>query len=452
MQQLRWPDRWPSLPNMSQNRSLGPRQTQTQTQRLSLNGTLVASIGILRADAGGLTRFLEEEAARNPHLRLEPPPPPALGEWLPRWASVLPGLAAAGSGNALDYAVGAGPSLMVHVTAAIDTLFHTARDRQIALRLAEALEPSGWLGQPLAEIATATGTRLSEVEAVLTRLQKIEPAGLFARNLAECLTLQLTDTGQIDAGFVTIMDHLDLLARGDLSRLSRLSGQSEAELMQRFRVIRALNPKPGTQFAAFGADPLREPDLVARPEGGGGWSVALNNSALPSLQVVKSETGSAPDLRAARALGRMVEARNATLLRVGREVLQHQHAALASGAGALEPLTMAMIAERLGLAESTISRVVAGASVDTPFGTWWLRRLFSGGVGAQGPERKLVSAAALRDKLARLVAAEDRTAPLSDAALVAALAAGGQDIARRTVAKYREMLDIPPAHRRRRRS
>lgn len=450
MRQLRRSVTCPSLQAMSQNRRLGPRQTQTQTQRLTLNGSLVASIGLLRADAGGLTRFLEEEAARNPHLRLDPPPSPALGEWLPRWASVLPGLSL-GGGDALDYAVGAGPSLMVHVTEAIDAMFPQPRDRQIALRLAEALEPSGWLGQPLAEIARETGAAAAEVEAVLRRLHRMEPAGLFARNLAECLILQLTEAGQMDAGFAAIMDNLDLLARGDLARLSRLSGQSEAELAQRFRVIRALNPKPGTQFAAFGADPVREPDLVARPEGGGGWSVALNNSALPSLHVVQSENGTAPDLRAARALGRMVEARNATLLRVGREVLQHQQAALTSGAGALEPLTMAEIAERLGLAESTISRVVAGASVDTPFGTWWLRRLFSGRVGARDGEGPALSAAALRDRLARLIAAEDRAAPLSDAALAATLSAQGPAIARRTVAKYREMLDIPPTHRRKRR-
>jgi RNA polymerase sigma-54 factor len=167
--------------------------------------------------------------------------------------------------------------------------------------------------------------------------------------------------------------------------------------------------------------------------------------------VVKSATGSAAALRAARALGRMVEARNATLLRVGREVLQHQQAALATGAGGLAPLTMAEVAARLNLSESTISRVVAGASVDTPFGTWWLRRLFSGRIGDKDGDGPTASAAALRDRLTRLIAGEDRSAPLSDASLAVALSASGPAIARRTVAKYREMLDIAPAHRRKRR-
>jgi RNA polymerase sigma-54 factor len=439
---------------MSQHRPLGPRQsqtpTQTQNQRLSLNSGLMTSLGVLRADAGGLTRFLEEEAARNPHLRLDPPPAPTMGEWLPRWASVLPGLG--GGGAAYEHAAAAGPSLLVHVTTVIEAMFRIPRDRQIALRLAESLEPSGWLGQSPVQIAQDIGAALTEVEQVLTRLQKIEPAGLFARNLSECLALQLTEAGHMDAGFAVILDNLDLLARGDLARLARLCGQGEAELALRFRVIRGLNPKPGTQFAAFGADPQREPDLVARPEGGGGWSVALNHSALPSLHVVKSEAGNAEALRAAHALGRMVEARNTTLLRVGREVLQHQQAALASGAGGLAPLTMAEVATRLTLSESTISRVVAGASVDTPFGTWWLRRLFSGRVGDKDGDGPAVSAAALRDRLARLIAAEDRSAPLSDARLATALAADGPAIARRTVAKYREMLAIAPAHRRKRRS
>lgn len=447
-------------------RGIGPRQSQTQvqtqSQRLALNRSLLASLGVLRADAGGLTRFLEEEAARNPHLRLDPAPAPAFGEWLPRWASVLPGI---GSGNgggssgggssgwggsdAVEQAIGAGPSLMVHVTTSIEAMFRTARDRQIALRLAEALEPSGWLGQPPEQIAqTLAGVPLSEVEQVLARLQTLEPAGLFARNLSECLALQLADAGVMDAGYAVILGNLDLLARGDLARLARLCALPEADLAKRFRVIRALNPKPGTQFAAFGAGPLREPDLVARPEGGGGWSVALNHSALPSLQVVASPSGSAESLSAARALGRMVEARNATLLRVGREVLQHQHAALAKGAGALAPLTMSELAATLGLAQSTISRVVAGASVDTPYGTWWLRRLFSGRIGPKEAEGPALSAAALRDRLTRLIATEDRAAPLSDAALATALSADGPAIARRTAAKYRQMLDIPPAHRR----
>ena len=142
----------------------------------------------------------------------------------------------------------------------------------------------------------------------------------------------------------------------------------------------------------------------------------------------------------------MVEARNATLLRVGREILQRQIPALDQGAGALVPMTMADIALALGLHESTVSRVVAGTSVDTARGTWWLRRVFSRGLGAGQ-----VAGAALRDRLARLVEGEDRAAPLTDEALAGLLSRDGALVARRTVAKYRGMVRIAPVHRRRQR-
>ena len=154
--------------------------------------------------------------------------------------------------------------------------------------------------------------------------------------------------------------------------------------------------------------------------------------------------GKADGRAAARELIRLVENRNATLLTVGQEILSRQEAALNEGSGALVPMTMAEVAAAVGLHESTISRVVAGTAVDTPGGTWWLRALFTGAVREGGP-----AAGALRDRLARLIAAEDPAAPLSDEDLARALATDGAPIARRTVAKYRAVLNLPPAHRRR---
>jgi RNA polymerase sigma-54 factor len=402
-----------------------PRITLSQTQRLQLNMGLQASIRLLRSDAAGLTRYLEDQAAENPALKLDPPPVPV--EWLPRWSRVF-----AAPASAAEQA-GAGPSLMAHVMAAIDRRMKTAADRRIALALAEALEPSGWLGQPLARIATGLGVKLREVEAVLRRLQEIEPVGLFARDLAECLRLQAQEEGSHDAVMAVMLAHLDLLAVGDLGRLARLAQVAEGDIARRFRLIRAMNPKPGTEFDSLAVAHPREPDLVARAEGAG-WEVSLNRSSLPALRVEAGEGASA-----AKGVLRMVEARNSTLLRVGRAVLQRQNRALTAGPGALVPMTMAEVAKDVGLHESTVSRVVAGTSVDTPHGCWWLRLMFSGGTGE-------VSGAGLRDRLAGLVAAEDRSAPLSDQALAAAL---GGSVARRTVAKYRALLRIPPAHRRR---
>ncbi len=427
-------------------RSPQQRLGLTQTQRLELNTSLQASIAILRTDAAGLTRYLEEQAAENPHLRLEPPPQPGLHDWLPRWAGVL-GSGGGGLGLAAETA-DTSPSLMAHVMGAIEALQFGPREQRIAVALAEVLEPSGWLGAELSLVVAETRTTLVEVEAVLQRLQQLEPTGIFARNLAECLRLQAIEAGALDKEMAAVLAHLDLLASGDLARLAKACHISEAAVLQRFRVIRAMNPKPGAEFASISAAQSREPDLVVKATATG-WSIALNRSALPTLRVEKSEAGSAEGLSQAKALERMVEARNATLLLVGREILARQQEAIRLGPIGLAPMSMADLAEALGFHESTISRVVSGASLDSPRGTWWLRQMFSAALGGNG--QPLISGAAMRGRLARLVAAENPARPLSDAALAMALAIDtGVTIARRTVAKYREAEGIPVASRRKR--
>ncbi|WP_096787617.1 RNA polymerase factor sigma-54 [Rhodobacter sp. CZR27] len=416
-----------------------------QTQRLQLNLGLTASIRMLSADAAGLTRYLEEQAAENPHIRLERV---QSTEWLPRWTQLLPRLAA-GDSHPVETAGAPGPSLMAHVMAEIDRLFPGGPDRRIAVALAEGLEPTGWLGSDLAAVAAQACATPDEVAAVLEQLQRIEPAGLFARNLAECLRLQAQEADVLDRTLSVMLDHLDLVAQGNFGRLARMCEVEEGQILARLRLIRGFDPKPGAQFDP-GSAPVREPDLLVT-RGENGWEVALNRSAMPSVQVSRPETRPAtPAARAAwsqaQAVGRMIETRNATLLRVAREILSRQAAALDEGPAALVSLTMAEVAEALGIHESTVSRVVAGTCVDTPRGTWWLRRLFCGRIGEDGP-----SAAAIRAAISRLVGAEDAAAPLSDGALVEALAREGMVLARRTVAKYREMLNIPPGHRRRRR-
>lgn len=440
-----------------------PRIQNLQSLRLELNPSLQAAIGILRTDAAGLSRFLEEQAAENPHLVLAATPPGA-GDWLPRWRGVFGGAGGADP----DLVAGGGPSLIAHVTAAIDAMALPPRARRLALALSDALTPAGWLERPPAAIAAEAGASLPEVEAVLTRLQTIEPAGLFARDLADCLRLQAAEMGALDPVMEVILAHLPLLAAGDTARLARLAGADAAAILARFRVIRSMNPKPGTAFSGPGSAPAaREPDLLATPRADGGWDIALNRSALPTLSVTRAAAGDEAQLAAARALRQAVAARNATLLRVGREIAARQQAALAAGAGALVPMTMADLGAALGLHESTISRAVAGASLDTPRGTWWLRRMFSGarrgaggtaatGTAAPGPQggrsAPPLSAAALRHRLAGLVAAEDPSRPLSDAALAGRLAAEtGVVLPRRTLAQYRTDAGIPPAHRRRRR-
>jgi RNA polymerase sigma-54 factor len=407
------------------------RITVQPTQRLALSTSLAASIRVLQADAQGLSRYLEEQAAENPALIVMRAP--GL-DWTPRWKSAF-----GASGDAPETAAAA-PSLTAHALGLVASLRLSARGARIAEALVDALEPSGWLGRPVAAIAQRAGATSAEVEIVLAQVQaEAEPTGLFARNLRECLRLQAAEAGELDAAMAAVLDRLDLVARGALDQLSREAGVAEALLRDRIGALRGYDPKPGARFELCAA-PLREPDLIAE-RGQHGWMVSLNRSALPALAVADKR---GPGRAAARALVRMVEGRNATLLAVGQDILARQTAALEEGIGALRPMTMAEVAEAVGLHESTVSRVVAGTAVDTPRGTWWLRALFTQAAQSGGP-----AAGALRDRLARLVAAEDPDRPLSDAALAEALAQGGAPLARRTVAKYRAMLNLPPAHRRR---
>lgn len=405
-----------------------------QTQRLQLTTSLHAALRLLRADAVGLTHYLEEQAADIPALVLEPSLP-APGEWLPRWSGALPH----GNGDPLAQLEAHGPSLMAYVSQQIPARFPPGPQHAIAFAIADAVEPSGWLGSPLAEIAAQQGVTEAEVEAVLRVLQQLEPAGLFARDLAECLHLQAEDQAVLDPVMEVMLARLDLVASGDWEPLARLAGVDEAVIAARFRTIRSFNPKPGTAFSGV-ASPLREPDLIAR-HGAEGWVVSFNKASLPSLRILDGAEG----LGRARGVVRLIESRNQTLILVAQAILAHQRAALEAGPAALRPLKMQAVADHLAMHKSTVSRVVAGTAVDTPHGTWWLRALFSADMGDD------LGAAAIRARLARLIAAEDPTAPLSDQALALALSEGEAEVARRTVAKYRSALRIAPAHRRRQR-
>ncbi|MCF8512263.1 MAG: RNA polymerase factor sigma-54 [Rhodobacteraceae bacterium] len=436
-----------------------PRILIAQQQRLALNTSLHAAIRLLRSDTAGLTRYLEEQTAENPHLRLIPPEAASLGDWLPRWSGVL-AFGSRGAAGPQAEAAAASPSLVAHVMQCVQSMDLPPSAQPIALTLVESLEPSGWLGRSTAAIAKDLSCGEEAVLAVLKRLQTIDPPGLFARNLAECLMLQLADSGQLDREMKLILAHLDLLAAGEISRLAALCGCGQEAITQRFRLIRSLNPKPGTDFSLPNPAHAREPDLLAHQLKDGRWQVALNRSALPSLEVFEGPEKAKADAQAiskARALNHMLAARNSTVLRVGREIVARQVAALVQGPGALRPMTMADLAEALDLHVSTISRVVAGASMDSPYGTWWLRRMFSAAHNAEDSGQSstsptyTVAAAALRHRLTRIIAAEPPGFPLSDAALAERLAQEtGVSLARRTVAQYREAEGIPPAHRRRR--
>ncbi|WP_050524284.1 RNA polymerase factor sigma-54 [Pseudorhodobacter wandonensis] len=416
-------------------------------QKLSLNAALTTSIRVLRMDASGLTRYLEEQAAENPHLALRPAKlEPEV--WLPRWTAAF---AAQGMGHAGSPDIGAllqapAISLIAHVSNEIERVVQPA-DWGLATALMQALEPTGWLGRPLAAIAAEAGVPEAEAERVLLLLQGIEPTGIFARSLAECLQLQAIEAGCHDSTLACMLEHLDLLAEGEIARLAKMCSVDEAAIMTRLRLIRSFDPKPGTRFGQDAA-PVREPDLAVS-RGVEGWVVRLNRSSLPDVQIVPpaGDGHDAVALAHAREVQRMVHSRNQTLLRVAQDILKRQEKVLSQGLEQLQPMSMQEVAASVGLNISTVSRAIAGVSVDAPRGTIWLRALFTEAVG--GAESG-VAAGALRAKLLRLVREEDRDHPLGDLALAEALSMGGVTVARRTVAKYRSLLDIPPAHRRKR--
>jgi RNA polymerase sigma-54 factor len=428
---------------------------------LQLSARLSAAIRVLRHDAEGLTRYLEEQAAENPCLLLVPVEP-APGEWTPRWVTAF--TPKAGGADPAERLAAGAPGLYAHAMAQMERLLPEGPARRIGLALVEALEPSGWLGRDPGAVARDLGRPPAEVEAVLHRLHGgAEPTGLFARSLAECLRLQAEEAGLLDPVMDCVLLHLDLLAGGEVERLARMCDVPVAAILSTLRVIRGFDPKPGARFGE-GAAPAREPDLLVTRGPGGDWQVALNRSALPDVAIRGEGIGAGgqggASLADAKEVQRQVASRNRTLLAVAQAVLAHQAVVLDQGLRAMRPLRMAEIADQLGMHQSTISRAVTGVSLDTPRGTIWLRALFGGRAGAAGrksppdgfamPDDAMASAEAMRARIAALVAAEPPGQPLTDAALAAALSTGGQPVARRTVAKYRDLLGIPPAYRRRR--
>lgn len=437
--------RWVKLSRMRQR----PRIVIAQQQRLALNSRLHRSIQLLQHDAVGLTQFLEQEAAENPHLRLTAPDAPRPGDWWPRWSGVFSNDARPIGAETLT---GPEPSLIAHVSAAIRRLDLSPDEARIALTLTEALEPSGWLGRPVEAMAKDLNQPKRTVEATLKKLQTIDPAGLYARSLSECLALQARDLGVYDRIMAAMLANLDLLAKGSFPALAARCGCDLTEVSARFRLIRSMNPKPGAGFA--GPEPAqgREPDLLATALPDGGWRLDLNRSSLPGIVIDAAPNAQAAEgaLGAAKAIKHMIEARNSTLLRVGQEIVARQSAALLQGRAALRPMTMADLAESLGLHVSTISRIVAGSTLEGPRGMVALRSLFSGARGAKEQGPPALSAAALRHHLVQLVAAEDPVKPLTDAALALAIAQNtGVTLARRTIAQYRQNEAIPPAPDRR---
>ncbi len=463
--------------------ALGPRLGQRQTQGLAMTPRLQQSIRLLQMGSLELEAFVDSQLEENPLLKrgepdgdegaAEAPDEPAFGSEaaedrfrMAEEFSVLPRSNGSFDGDmpGPDERVAAAPSLRDRLERQLTLDIADPRDRLIGRAVIDALDPSGWFTADLVEFALALGALPEDVERVLLRLQQFEPAGLFARSLAECLALQLRDRGRYDAAMAALLDNLDLLAAGRFDALGKACGVPREELARMVRELRSLDPKPASALDDDAAVLPVLPDILVRAHPGGGWAVELNDRALPRVLVdreyyarVHGDAASDADrefiadrLSSANWLVKALHQRAETMLKVGVELVRRQQDFFAHGVRHLRPLTLRDIAEAVGIHESTVSRVTANKTMATPLGLFELKYFFTAAIAGMGGG-EAHSAEAVRHRLKTLIDGEEAGRTLSDDKLVAAMRTEGIDIARRTVAKYRETMGIPSsAHRRRR--
>jgi RNA polymerase sigma-54 factor len=336
-------------------------------------------------------------------------------------------------------------------------------DRLVASALIDAVDDGGYLRADLGDLAERLGCGFDRVERVLGRLQGFEPVGVFARDVRECLMLQLKENDRYDPAMALLLDNLELLARRDLSALRRACHVDDDDLKEMIAELRGLTPRPG---AAFGAEPSAPvvPDVYVREGEGGLWRVELNTDTLPrvlvdhryhavvsgSARTDQEKTFVSECMAQASWLMRSLDQRAKTILKVSSEIVRQQDGFLAFGVEHLRPLNLKTVADAIGMHESTVSRVTSNKYLSTPRGVYELKFFFTSSIASsEGGEAH--SAESVRHKIKQLIDAEARVeGVLSDDAIVDILKEAGVDIARRTVAKYREALRIPSSVERRR--
>ncbi|MBT6116328.1 MAG: RNA polymerase factor sigma-54 [Rhodospirillaceae bacterium] len=354
------------------------------------------------------------------------------------------------------------PTLREHLTDQLQVDVTDPVDRLIGLALIDLVDESGYIPNDLEAVAERLDCPLERVEAALETVQGFDPSGIFARNLRECLALQLRDRNRLDPAMEALLDNLDLLARRDLDKLRRVCRVDAEDLGEMVREIRALNPKPGDAFDAAVAQPVT-PDVLMRPDGAGGWLVELNSDNLPRVLVNTSyyarvnkaarnkdeKAYIAESFQSANWLVKSLHQRATTILKVASEIVRQQDGFFAHGVQYLKPLVLRNIAEAISMHESTVSRVTTNKYMATPRGMYELKYFFTSSIPSTG-DGDAHSAEAVRHRIRGLIDAEAADKVLSDDGIVALLRTGGIDIARRTVAKYRESMRIPSSVQRRR--
>jgi RNA polymerase sigma-54 factor len=361
----------------------------------------------------------------------------------------------------LERTVADAPDLRSHLVQQLNLSSLGPADRLIGAYLIDQLDESGYLRVALDEVAMQLGADPARVARVLALLQRFDPAGIFARDLKECLRLQLEDRNRFDPAMAAFVAHIELLAARDVKKLREICGVSMEDLQDMIAEVRALDPKPALRFdRAVNESIIPDVIMSARPDGG--WRVELNTDTLPRVlvnrsyisdiraQVSKTEREFLADkLQSANWLIKALHQRAETILKVATELVKQQDAFFRRGVAHLRPLILRDIADAIEMHESTVSRVTTNKYMATPRGIFELKYFFTQGLpSAVGAEAH--SAEAVRHRIKTLVDNEAVTDVLSDDRIVDILREGGVEVARRTVAKYRDSLNIPSSVQRRR--
>lgn len=367
-------------------------------------------------------------------------------------------------GDGLEGSLTEDLTLAQHLNAQLTLLGLTGAESAAATVLIDAVDETGYLRADLAETAERLGCSVEWLEGVLARLQGFEPTGVFARDVRECLTLQLKELNRFDPAMAALLDNLDLLAKRDLAGLRRVCGVDDEDLREMIAEVRSLTPRPG---AAYGGEPVQPvtPDVIVREGPGGLWHVELNSDTLPRLLIDQryharvagaarsdqEKTFVSDCLASANWLVKSLDQRAKTILKVASEIVRQQDGFLAFGVDHLRPLNLKTVADAIGMHESTVSRVTSNKYMATPRGLFELKFFFTSAIAStEGGEAH--SAESVRHRIRQLIDAETEEAKVhSDDRLVEILKDAGVDIARRTVAKYREAMRIPSSVERRRR-
>lgn len=445
-----------------------------QSQSLVMTPQLLQSIRLLQFGALELQGFIEREIEQNPLLEMVPSAERAASA-LPQAPAVRGGgdddVGGPRRGHGPEFSVGSlptmediaddRPGLLAHAVAELGDILPPG-DRAIGETLAMHLDEAGYMRTPAEDIAASLGCPVTQVVDCLERIRRaIEPAGLFAGSLAECLSIQLSRQGRMDPVMAGILSNLDLLARRDFAALRRLTGEDEDGLMEALSEIRRLDPKPGLQFGDRAIHSV-VPDVFVSSNGGSGWRIRLNSRALPRLIMhndyrdIVSRAASAGDREylaqcqnSAGWLIRSLDQRARTILKVTAEIVRRQEEFLKRGVQGLRPMTLASVAEAVSLHESTVSRVTANKFMATPRGTFELKFFFTVAIAAtDGGDAH--SAESVKLRIQRLIAGETVGNVLSDDDIALKLKDDGIELARRTVAKYREALGLSSSIQRRR--